>query len=61
MKRPYRRLMCREPACRKKLARDEVLYNDGYCNSCVESFLVRAEVERKRLAEPKLNNAKLER
>ncbi len=56
MKRPYRRMLCREPACRKKLEREEVLYNAGYCDSCVESFIARGEAEKKRLAQPIVHN-----
>ena len=42
-------MICQVPTCNKRLKRDEVLYNDGYCDVCIEEFLERAAVERKRL------------
>lgn len=47
--KPYRPRTCREPACRAKLNREEVLYNGGFCDPCVEALLARGEAEKQRL------------
>lgn len=42
---PYRR-HCQELGCNKKLSRDEVLYNGGYCDDCLAENVRRGQREK---------------